>query len=50
MIVGLANGYGEAVDLVRQIAEETYHRQNDADIRRYLKERLIEENEDGAGE
>lgn len=50
MIVGLANGYGEAVELVQQIAEETYHRQNDADIRRYLKERLIEENEDGAGE
>lgn len=50
MIVGLADGYGEALELVQKIIEETYHSQKDTDVRRYLKNRLTEENEDGAGE
>lgn len=50
MIVGLANGYGEVLDVVRNIVEETYGRRGDLDVRRYLEERLAEEKEDEAGE
>ena len=49
MIVGLADGYEEALQLVQKIIEETYESQEDTDVRTYLKNRL-EEDDDGAGE
>ena len=44
-IVGIAVGYGEAAELVRRLVDETYRRQGNADVRRYLKARL----EEGSG-
>ena len=35
-IIGIANGYEEALELVRQIAEETYKQRGDCDLKRYL--------------
>lgn len=49
MIVGLADDYEEALQLVQQIIEETYQRQGNTDVRAYLNRRLMEE-DDGAGE
>lgn len=37
-VIGLARGYGEALELVRRIVEETYRNTNDVDVWRYLKE------------
>lgn len=37
-IIGLAKGYGEAVELVRQIIDETYRNTGDVDVWHYLKE------------
>lgn len=37
MIIGIAKGYDEAVDLVVQMAEEAYHETGAGDIRAYLK-------------
>ena len=42
MIVGIAADRDEALLLVQQIVEETYAKQKDADVRRYLNERLKE--------
>lgn len=39
MIVGIAKGYEEAVELVVQIAEETYRQTGACDIRKYLKDK-----------
>ncbi len=35
-VVGLARGYGEAVELVRQIVQEAYDHTGDTDVRSYL--------------
>ena len=35
-IIGIACSYGEALELVRQLAEATYKMQKNGDIRRYL--------------
>ena len=35
-IVGLAKGYGEALELVRQIVDDTYQNTGDVDVRNYL--------------
>ena len=35
-IIGIACGYGEALELVRQLAEATYRKQKNGDIRHYL--------------
>lgn len=35
-IIGIACGYGEALELVRQLAETTYRKQKNGDIRHYL--------------
>ena len=43
--MGIAVGYGEAAELVRRLVDETYRRQGNADVRRYLKARL----EEGSG-
>ncbi len=40
MIVGLASSKEEAIQIVQQIIEETYAKQNDVDVRRYLNDRL----------
>ena len=40
MIVGLAAGYWEALELVQQIVAETYEAQKNTDVRRYLEEQL----------
>ena len=37
-IIGLARGYAEALELVRQIIEETYQATGDVDVWKYLKE------------
>ena len=50
MIVGLAAGYAEALEIVERIVEETYQKQGDTDVRRYLNERLAEGNESEVGE
>lgn len=50
MIVGLAAGYTEALEVVEKIIEETYQKQGNTDVRRYLEERLTEENESEVGE
>ena len=42
MIYGIAKGYEEAVDLVVQMAEETYRETGNGDILRYLKSRCSE--------
>jgi hypothetical protein len=49
-IVGVAGGYEEAVELVRQIVEETYHEQGDMDVRRYLCNRQQGDNRSKAGD
>ena len=36
-IIGLARGYAEALDVVQQIIEETYHETGDVDVWSYLK-------------
>jgi hypothetical protein len=38
-IVGLACGYGEALEIVTQIAEEAYRSTGDADLCAYLRNR-----------
>lgn len=43
-IIGIAKGYEEAVELVIQIAEETYAHTGEWDIRKYLAKRLEEKN------
>lgn len=35
-IIGIANGYEEALELVRQIAEEAYRQRGDCDLKKYL--------------
>ena len=50
MIVGMASGYGEALEVVEKIVEETYLKQGDTDVRRYLNDRLAEEYESEVGE
>ena len=50
MIVGMASGYGEALEVVEKIVEETYLKQGDTDVRRYLNDRLAEEYESQVGE
>ena len=42
MIYGIAKGYEEAVDLVVQMAEETYRETGNGDILCYLKSRCSE--------
>ena len=42
MIIGLAANKGEALQIVQQIVEDTYKKQQDVDVRRYLSERLLE--------
>lgn len=37
-VIGLAKGYGEALELTRQIIEETYDETGNVNIRDYLKE------------
>ena len=37
-IIGLARGYGEALELVRRIVDETYQATGDVDVWNYLKE------------
>ena len=41
MVIGLASSKEEALQIVQQIIEETYAKQNDVDVRRYLGERLL---------
>lgn len=36
-VIGLAAGYDEAVDLVRQIAEESFAARGDCELKEYLK-------------
>lgn len=38
-IIGIANGYEEAVEIIRQIAEETYKYNGDCDLKKYLLDR-----------
>lgn len=44
MIVGIAKGYEEAVDLVVKIAEETWRHTGACDIRGYLRNRCANRN------
>ncbi len=39
LIVGIASGYAEAVELVQKIITETYQVQGNTDVRKYLKEK-----------
>ncbi len=41
MVIGLAASKEEALQIVQQIVEETYAKQNDVDVRRYLGEQLL---------
>ena len=43
MIVGIAVGYEEAVDLVVGIVEETIRKTGGIDVRQYLKDKLEKE-------
>ena len=43
MIVGIAVGYEEAVDLVVGIVEETIRKTGGTDVRQYLKDKLEKE-------
>ena len=43
MIVGIAVGYEEAVDLVVGIVEETIQKTGGTDVRQYLKDKLEKE-------
>lgn len=38
-IVGIADGYGEAIELIKCIAQEVYQKTGGLDIKRYLKDR-----------
>ena len=42
MIIGLASSKEEALQIVQQIVEETYAKQQDVDVRRYLEDRLLD--------
>lgn len=42
-IIGIACGYGEALDMIQDLAQATYDKQKDGDIRRYLGERQEDE-------
>ena len=42
LVVGIADGYDEALELVKQITEEVYERTQGTDIRAYLLERQQE--------
>lgn len=42
MIIGIAKGYDEAVELVRKIVEEACTQTGTPDIKSYLKKRLTE--------
>ena len=35
-IIGIANGYDESLEIVRQIAEEAYRENGDCDLKKYL--------------
>lgn len=37
-IIGLAKGYGEALELVRRIVDDTYRNTGAVDVKAYLKE------------
>lgn len=39
-IVGIAADYDGALDILRRIAQECYEKNGDADLRRYLAERI----------
>lgn len=43
-IVGIADTYWEALEVVMQIVTETYQKQGDADVRRYLESREVKKN------
>ena len=47
-IVGIANGYDGALEIIEKITEETYAKQGDADIRRFIMnhQNQIEESEE----
>lgn len=47
MIVGLADGYEEAVELVQQVIEMTYREQGNTDVRRYLESGPSDKNRAG---
>ena len=38
LIVGIAEGYGEALELVRRLVEETWRCRRDTDVRSYLED------------
>ncbi len=38
-IVGIANGYGEAVEIIQKIAEETYASNGSGDLKNYILDR-----------
>ena len=42
LVIGLAGSKDEAVQIVQQIVEDTYKKQLDVDVRRYLSDRLLE--------
>ena len=42
MIVGLAKGYDEAVQLVALMVQEVYENTKTADVRGYLKQKELE--------
>lgn len=44
-IVGIASGYDEALEIIREITEDTYRKNKDADIRKYILEQQTEFNE-----
>lgn len=50
LIVGIADGYEEAVELVRRLVEETWNSRGDTDVKSYLEERLMEKNTGRTGE
>ena len=43
LVVGLAKGYEDAVEMVEEIAQEVYNKTRGADIRSYILEREQEE-------
>ena len=45
MVIGLASSKGEALQIVQQIVEATYAKQNDVNVRRYLETRLLDDEE-----
>lgn len=38
LVVGVASGYMESLEVIKQITEDTYLRYGDADLRRYILE------------